>query len=223
MGDDQLEEEEALISASVTDEQLATLAGTTELASVTFLQLAVDSTHVPLGTIGERLPALEQLKLSGSNMPCIRELGTSLGALRVLWLSRCGLADLDGLSSLGVVEGTPEVGLKIIDCPQLTDLKGIETLGSIWRGGVEVPTRRRARRGDGERGEGHDLSARKERHDDAAGGGGAVLSGVQRVRVAVGDEHGGARVQRFRNADTFLIRVRRRLAAARLLRPAEVR
>ena len=97
LGDDQLEEEEALISASVTDEQLATLAGTTELASVTFLQLAVDSTHVPLGTIGERLPALAQLKLSGSNMPCIRELGTSLGALRVLWLSRCGLADLDGL------------------------------------------------------------------------------------------------------------------------------
>ena len=48
---------------------------------MTFLQLAVDSTHVPLGTIGERLPALEQLKLSGSNMPCIRELGTSLGAL----------------------------------------------------------------------------------------------------------------------------------------------
>ena len=69
LGDDQLEEEEALISASVTDEQLATLAGTTELASVTFLQLAVDSTHVPLGTIGERLPALAQLKLSGSNMP----------------------------------------------------------------------------------------------------------------------------------------------------------
>ena len=95
--------------------------------------------------------------------------------------------------------------------------------GEPLRGGVEVPTRRRARRGDGERGEGHDLSARKERHDDAAGGGGAVLSGVQRVRVAVGDEHGGARVQRFRNADTFLIRVRRRLAAARLLRPAEVR
>ena len=50
LGDDQLEEEEALISASVTDEQLATLAGTTELASVTFLKLAVDSTHVPLGT-----------------------------------------------------------------------------------------------------------------------------------------------------------------------------
>ena len=56
LGDDQLEEEEALISASVTDEQLATLAGTTELASVTFLQLAVDSTHVPLGTIGEHVP-----------------------------------------------------------------------------------------------------------------------------------------------------------------------
>ena len=125
LGDDQLEEEEALISASVTDEQLATLAGTTELASVTFLQLAVDSTHVPLGTIGERLPALEQLKLSGSNMPCIRELGTSLGALRVLWLSRCGLADLDGLGALPQLS---ELYLAFNDVSRLMPLQPLEQL-----------------------------------------------------------------------------------------------
>ena len=125
LGDAQLEEEEALISASVTDEQLATLAGTTELASVTFLQLAVDSTHVPLGTIGERLPALEQLKLSGSNMPCIRELGTSLGALRVLWLSRCGLADLDGLGALPQLS---ELYLAFNDVSRLMPLQPLEQL-----------------------------------------------------------------------------------------------
>lgn len=28
-----------------------------------------------------------------------RDLGTSLGRLQVLWLARCGLADLDGISS----------------------------------------------------------------------------------------------------------------------------
>lgn len=33
-----------------------------------------------------------------------RDLGTSLGRLRVLWLARCGLVDLDGIGSLPALE-----------------------------------------------------------------------------------------------------------------------
>ena len=33
-------------------------------------------------------------------MPCVRDLGTGLTRLTVLWLSRCCLRDLDGLPSL---------------------------------------------------------------------------------------------------------------------------
>ena len=63
------EVEAALLSASITDEQLQSLAGTRELESVRFLQMAVDSEFVPLNCLGERLPALEQLKLNGSSIP----------------------------------------------------------------------------------------------------------------------------------------------------------
>ena len=45
--------------------------------------------QVPLGTLGERMPNLQQLKLSGSSLPSIRELGTSLRNLQILWLCRC--------------------------------------------------------------------------------------------------------------------------------------
>lgn len=121
------------MSASITDEQLGVLSGTTDLATATFLQMTVDSVspretgrraskscrnavevewklaaasrarssshswsvslhtlqaHVPLGTLGERMPKLQQLKLSGSALPSIRELGTSLRNLQILWLCR---------------------------------------------------------------------------------------------------------------------------------------
>ena len=92
---------------------------------MTFLQLAVRLDARPLGTIGEQLPALAQLKLSGSNMPCIRELGTSLGTLRVLWLSRCGLADLDGLGALPQLS---ELYLAFNDVSRLMPLQPLEQL-----------------------------------------------------------------------------------------------
>ena len=94
------EVEAALLSASITDEQLQSLAGTHDLLSVRFLQMAVDSEFVPLNCLGERLPALEQLKLNGSSLPSLRYLGTSLTHLRVLWLCRCALKELDNLSAL---------------------------------------------------------------------------------------------------------------------------
>ena len=82
------EEDAALLSASITDEQLHALAGTHDLENVRFLQMAVDSEFVPLSCIGERLPALEQFKLNGSSLLSLRSLGTSMTKLRVLWLCR---------------------------------------------------------------------------------------------------------------------------------------
>ena len=111
LGEDQIEEEAALISASITDEQLHALAGSSDLSVVTFLQMAVDSEFAPLSTLGERLPALEQLKLNGSSIPSIRYLGTSLSHLRVLWLCRCGLTAVDGLCALPELQVRPQRSL----------------------------------------------------------------------------------------------------------------
>mmetsp|Transcript_25243 Transcript_25243/g.76595 ORF Transcript_25243/g.76595 Transcript_25243/m.76595 type:complete len:531 (+) Transcript_25243:57-1649(+) len=125
MEEEWLEEEEALVSASITDEQLAVLSGSSELGEATFLQMTVDAAQVPLGTLGERMPNLQQLKLSGSSLPSIRELGTSLRNLQILWLCRCGLSELDGLAALPVLQ---EIYLAFNNISQLSPLTTLEEL-----------------------------------------------------------------------------------------------
>lgn len=76
------------------------LTGSEDLKSVEFLEMIVDTSETSLGNFGIYLPNLKQLKLNGSNVPRIRDLGTSLAHLTVLWLSRSCLVDLDGLATL---------------------------------------------------------------------------------------------------------------------------
>ena len=52
------------------------------------------------GDLGVRVPALEQLKLSGSNVATVRDLGL-LRNVQVLWLARSGVHDLEGISAAG--------------------------------------------------------------------------------------------------------------------------
>ena len=119
------EEERALISASITDEQLHALTGTRDLAGVRFLQMAVDSEFVPLGSLGERLPQLEQLKLNGSSLPSLRLIGSSLTRVRVLWLCRCGLRELDNLWAVPELQ---ELYLAFNDIEQLSPIHEAEQL-----------------------------------------------------------------------------------------------
>ena len=42
-------------------------------------------------------------RLSGSRISSVRDLGTTLRSLQVLWMSRCGLQDLDGIGSIGTL------------------------------------------------------------------------------------------------------------------------
>ena len=72
------------------------LTGSEDLSAVTYLELRADLEEGPeaaaLRDLGQRLPALEELRFSnGSRVPRIRDLGTSLARLRVLWLSRCAV------------------------------------------------------------------------------------------------------------------------------------
>ena len=76
------------------------LAGARPLEEVRRLTVKVDAQEQPVSILGEMLPNLQHLNLSRSVLPSIRDLGTSLRRLRVLWLVRCGLADLDGISVL---------------------------------------------------------------------------------------------------------------------------
>ncbi|RLN88573.1 hypothetical protein BBJ28_00001188 [Nothophytophthora sp. Chile5] len=84
----------------ISEEKLQQLTGSHDLERVTSLQLSVDSTKQSVEVIGELLPALQQLRLQQSTLCSFRDLGTSLGSLRILWAMNCGIADLDGIGAL---------------------------------------------------------------------------------------------------------------------------
>lgn len=87
----------------LTDAQLRHLAGGSaelDLATVESIELTADASEHSLAALGARLPALAELKLSGSRVPSLRELGTRLSGLTVLWIARSGLETLDGIAAL---------------------------------------------------------------------------------------------------------------------------
>lgn len=89
-----------------TDEWMRTFTGNEDLSSVNSLELQVDAIT---GTqrcemIGELLPSLELLRLSESRIHTVRDLGTSLSNLKVLYLARCSLQDLGGVTNMPVLE-----------------------------------------------------------------------------------------------------------------------
>ncbi|XP_059875576.1 leucine-rich repeat-containing protein 56 isoform X1 [Delphinus delphis] len=88
--------------------RLQALAQVDDLRLVSVLELCVNTHENSLGNFGLHLPNLSQLKLNGSCLGSLRDLGTSLGRLQVLWLARCGLADLDGIGSFPALK----VGLR---------------------------------------------------------------------------------------------------------------
>ena len=99
------------------EERLRELSGCENLRVVTSLRFSVDTSENSLGDFGHRLPNLRQLRLDGSNVTTLRDLGTGLGELRILWLARSGLRELEGFGSFGalceLLEITmPEIGVR---------------------------------------------------------------------------------------------------------------
>ncbi|KFP31177.1 Leucine-rich repeat-containing protein 56, partial [Colius striatus] len=58
----------------------------------------------------------------------IRDLGTTLSHLQVLWMACCGLSDLDGISSCGSLKELYIAYNNISDLSQLTWLEHLEVL-----------------------------------------------------------------------------------------------
>ncbi|XP_013358376.1 PREDICTED: leucine-rich repeat-containing protein 56 [Chinchilla lanigera] len=120
---------------------LQALAQVDDLRSVQVLEMCVDTREHSLGNFGVHLPNLSQLKLTGSRLGSLRDLGTSLGHLQVLWLARCGLADLDGIGSFPVLKElyvsyndiSDLSPLCLLDQLEVLDLEGnsLEDLGQV--------------------------------------------------------------------------------------------
>ncbi|RUS69894.1 hypothetical protein EGW08_022345, partial [Elysia chlorotica] len=123
-----LEESDILLEQYLSPGKLQLLTGVDNLGTVECLELKVDSRETSLGNFGSLLPNLRELKLSGSCISCVRDLGSSLRNLRILWLTRCGLEELDGISSmLNLVELYLEYN-EISDLSPLSMLEQLEIL-----------------------------------------------------------------------------------------------
>ncbi|XP_061182851.1 leucine-rich repeat-containing protein 56-like [Saccostrea echinata] len=127
-----LEDSDLLLEQYLSPGKLRLLTGVDNLEDIRRLELKVDTKETSLGNFGSLLPNLTQLKLSNSNIPCIRDLGSSLRNVTVLWMSRCGLHELDGISSmlslkelyLSYNEICDISALSMLDSLQILDLEG---------------------------------------------------------------------------------------------------
>ena len=89
-----------LAADTLTESKLWRIAGTRNLASVTALELVVDTSRQTVEDLGHLVPNLSSLTLDGSAVSSIRDLGTALKSLHTLSLNGSGLEELDGMSAL---------------------------------------------------------------------------------------------------------------------------
>ena len=88
-----------LFSSILNEEKLCSITGMQDLTAVVKLELKVDTTEQSISMLGELLPSLRHLKLNDSCIASLRDLGTHLRNVEVMWLNRCGMKDIDGIGA----------------------------------------------------------------------------------------------------------------------------
>lgn len=77
---------------------------------------------------GSYLPSLAELRFTESVVPCVRDLGTSLPVVRILWMACCMLKDLDGLPALPSLKELYLAFNDVEDISVITMLSSLEVL-----------------------------------------------------------------------------------------------
>lgn len=97
-----------------------------DLDDVTRLEIQVDAVTQSVELLGQHLKNLRHLRLTDSSVMCLRDLGSGLKHLEVLWMSRCGLQDLGGVGA--VLPELREFYLPFNDVADLTPIGNLEHL-----------------------------------------------------------------------------------------------
>uniref|UniRef100_A0A8C8S1Q2 Leucine rich repeat containing 56 n=1 Tax=Pelusios castaneus TaxID=367368 RepID=A0A8C8S1Q2_9SAUR len=119
---------ELLMDEYLSPSKLKALTGVDDLQHVKALEMRVDTRENSLGNFGAYLPNLRQLKLNNSLLISVRDLGSTLSHLQVLWMARCGLKDLDGISSCSSLKELYIAYNNISDLSQVSLLDHLEIL-----------------------------------------------------------------------------------------------
>ncbi|KAI9173050.1 hypothetical protein H9P43_007181 [Blastocladiella emersonii ATCC 22665] len=110
-----------------TADRLKSIAQVTDLYLVTSLRLEVDTTTGTCARVGELLPNLKMLRLTG-HVPQIRDLGTRFTGLTTLTLASAGVEDLDGIHALPALRELDLSGNKLADLSPLAFLDDLRIL-----------------------------------------------------------------------------------------------
>ncbi|XP_019470985.1 leucine-rich repeat-containing protein 56 [Meleagris gallopavo] len=122
------DDEELLMDEYLSPRKLKALTGMDDLQQVKALEMRVDTRESSLGNFGAYLPNLRELKLNNSLLVSVRDLGTTLSHLHVLWMVCCGLLDLDGISACSSLKELYIAYNKISDLCPLSFLDHLEVL-----------------------------------------------------------------------------------------------
>ncbi|XP_077452926.1 leucine-rich repeat-containing protein 56 isoform X1 [Stigmatopora argus] len=122
------EENETTLELYLSQEKLEVLCGTKQLSQVTSLEICVNCQEYSLGNFGSYLPSLVLLKMNNSVLISVRDLGTTLSHLQILWMSCCCLQDLDGISSLSSLRELYLAFNKVSDLSQVGMLENLQVL-----------------------------------------------------------------------------------------------
>ncbi|XP_059832237.1 leucine-rich repeat-containing protein 56 isoform X2 [Hypanus sabinus] len=117
-----------LIEEYLSPSKLRALTATEDLQLVKVLEMCVDTQGSSLGNFGDYLPNLVELKLNGSFITSVRDLGTSLTNLQVLWMARSRLTDLDGIPAFSSLKELYVAYNNISDVSPVSMLEHLEVL-----------------------------------------------------------------------------------------------
>ncbi|XP_076590083.1 leucine-rich repeat-containing protein 56 [Chaetodon auriga] len=122
------EDSQTAVEPYFSPEKLESLCGTGDLSRVTSLEICVDTQEYSLGNIGVYLPRLVQLRMNNSMIMSVRDLGTTLSHLQVLWMPCCSLQDLDGISSFSSLKELYMAYNSVSDLSQVGMLENLQLL-----------------------------------------------------------------------------------------------
>jgi len=118
--------EELLLQQESEEDRLRSISGQFDLRDVGTIELKVDTREMAVSSMGEKLPNLVELKLNGSFVPQLRDLGTSLQQLRVLWLARSHLEELAGIAS-----GLPRLQELYVSFNEIRDVSALAEMDDL--------------------------------------------------------------------------------------------